>query len=346
MKLNDLTGSEKKLDCIPYFAFRDLAKDPFIILYTSGTCGQPKGVVHSNRSTLASFASLIGNGLGSSPGFSMLAYTIGHASGSTHVLLALLTGRSFALFRDPTLDDLLQAVQELRIASLSLVPHHAIAFANGEHETKYDLTSLKVIVYTGTKYPRHLIENIKNKFKDIIMVNGYGTTECVGSIGAPQPPLVKPGVFESDSIGTAYPGSEFKIVHLDSGKALPPFHEGEICMRGAPCFIAYLNRPEETAEAIDHDGWYHSGDIGYVDEYGDCFVTDRIKELIKFRHWTIIPAEIELFLHSHKAVGAVCVIGVPHIIDGSHLRAYVELREYYSNTEAIEQELINLVARK
>jgi len=137
------------------------------------------------------------------------------------------------------------------------------------------------------------------------------------------------------------PGMQMKIVDLHTGKSLPANQEGEICFRGPTIFWGYLDNEEATREVKDPDGWYHMGDVGYYDECDRLFVTDRIKEMIKYESYTIAPCEIENVLLKHEAVMAAVVVGVDHPRDVKWLRAYVELRK---NKQATEQELKDFVA--
>lgn len=117
---------------------------------------------------------------------------------------------------------------------------------------------------------------------------------------------------------------------------------GEICLRAPNCFIGYLNNAKATAETIDPEGWYRTGDVGYYDHKGCLFITDRIKELIKYKHWSVSPAEIEAFLQTHSDVLGACVIGVEHVTEGAHLRAYVQLRENVGKV-VTEKEILKYV---
>ena len=113
----------------------------------------------------------------------------------------------------------------------------------------------------------------------------------------------KPG-----SIGQVVPNTEVKIVDLTTGQALGPRQQGELLIRGPQIMRGYLNRPEETAECIDRDGWYHTGDIGYVDDEQWFYIVDRTKELIKYKGLQVAPAELEALLLTHPAVLDVAVI--------------------------------------
>ncbi|KAJ6217638.1 hypothetical protein RDWZM_008795 [Blomia tropicalis] len=118
----------------------------------------------------------------------------------------------------------------------------------------------------------------------------------------------------------------------------------KLCFRGPPRFIGYLDNLEATNDAIDSDGWYHTGDVGYYDERGHIFICDRIKELLSFRIWSVYSTEIESFINSHPAVRLACVVGVRHATDGMYVRAYVELVD--NKQTVIEQEIIKYVEGK
>lgn len=148
--------------------------------------------------------------------------------------------------------------------------------------------------------------------------------------------MITPGITPLGSVGAVCPNAEMKIVSLETGEALPSGQQGEICFRGPTRFVGYLGNPEETRATIDSDGWYHSGDVGYYDESGELFIVDRIKEIIKYQHWSVFPSEIEDFLHRHPAIESVCVIGVKHATDGALPRAYIVLNSTHSQTKPDE----------
>ena len=134
--------------------------------------------------------------------------------------------------------------------------------------------------------------------------------------------------------------SQLKIVDLKTGQSLGPNKKGEICVRGPKMFVGYLNNESATKSAIDSNGWYHSGDVGHYDENERLFITDRLKEMIKFKAWSVAPAEIESFLMTHKSIDSVAVIGVKHTTDGQYPRAYVKVK---SDEKVTEEELIKFV---
>src|ERR1700730_11396284 len=117
------------------------------------------------------------------------------------------------------------------------------------------------------------------------------------------------------------------VVDIATGKALGPSSDGEIWIRGPQVMAGYLNNPEATAASIDSDGFFHTGDIGHIDERGEYFIVDRLKELIKYKGFQVPPAELEAVLLSHPALADTAVIGSPDPEAGELPKAFVVLRE-------------------
>jgi len=134
-------------------------------------------------------------------------------------------------------------------------------------------------------------------------------------------------------VGQVSPHMQMKIVDLQTGKSLPAGQAGEICFRGPSVFKGYINNEEATANAKDKDGWLHTGDVGHYNQDGHLFITDRIKEVIKYRHFSVFPTEIETCLSEHDAIAGAVVIGVKHKVDGECVRAYIELKKGKQVTE-------------
>ncbi len=146
--------------------------------------------------------------------------------------------------------------------------------------------------------------------------------------------------FISGCVGQVSALTEVKIIDLKSGKSLGPNLDGEICLRGPKLFVGYLNNESATKESIDSNGWFHTGDIGHYDENERFFITDRLKELIKFKAYSIAPAEIESLLLTHESVESVVVVGVKHQTDGQHPRAFVKVKNC---SKATQEELVKFV---
>ena len=124
-------------------------------------------------------------------------------------------------------------------------------------------------------------------------------------------------------MGTLLPGMECKIVSTETGEAVGAGESGELCLKGPNVMKGYLGRPEATAESFDADGFYKTGDVGYVDADGLTFVVDRVKELIKVKGFQVAPAELEAALMSYDQIADVAVIGVAHERHGEVPKAYV-----------------------
>jgi long-subunit acyl-CoA synthetase (AMP-forming) len=147
--------------------------------------------------------------------------------------------------------------------------------------------------------------------------------------------------FIPGSFGQISQTTELKIVDINNGQTLGPNKKGEICLRGPKMFSGYLNNIEATKKTIDSDGWFHTGDIGHYDQNERIFITDSIKDIIKYRNWPVFPAEIEQILLTHESVAEVVVIGIKHEIENQWPRAYVRLKE---GKKAKEEELKKYVS--
>ncbi|KMQ86343.1 luciferin 4-monooxygenase [Lasius niger] len=146
---------------------------------------------------------------------------------------------------------------------------------------------------------------------------------------------------KNGSCGTVVQDVQIKIVDLENAKVLEPNHLGELWLKTATIMNGYYKNLEATKSTVDEQGWLHSGDIGYIDEDGELFVIDRIKDLIKYRGHQISPGEIEGVLLLHPAVLEVAVTAIPHATDDEHPIAFVTKTP---GAEVTEQELIDLVA--
>ena len=134
---------------------------------------------------------------------------------------------------------------------------------------------------------------------------------------------------------------------MDGGRELQVGEHGEICLRGPNIFRGYYKNPDATAQSIDPEGWYHTGDVGYIDQHGNIFITDRMKELIKYNGYQVSPAQLEGLLQGHSAVSDVAVIGVYSTEKATELpRAYVVPAKGYSAGKKLEREIIEWMDKK
>ncbi|XP_047991493.1 luciferin 4-monooxygenase-like [Leguminivora glycinivorella] len=206
------------------------------------------------------------------------------------------------------------------------------------HEKHCDLTCFDVLKVGGSKIYLEFMNALSARVrKDTKIVVGYGMTECGGSVFKPCPD----GPF--GNIGVEYPLYQVKIVDPETEKViLEPNVTGELRVKG-PRMECYYNNPKATAEAFAEDGYLKSGDLVYKDENGYYFFVDRLKMLLKYKNYQVIPPEIEEVILTHPGVQDVCVTGVPHIDDGERVAACI-VRRPGSTVSA--QEIKDLVASK
>lgn len=278
------------------------------VFYTGGTTGFPKGVMLSHRnlctSALGTVATgqLLGEGsvfLHAAPMFHLadLAAWVGQVMlGGTHVMVPAFTP-----------DAVLGAVQAHGVTDILLVPTMIQMLVDHPSFGDYDLSSARRILYGGSPISRGLLDRVIRLLPDIALTQAYGMTEA-----SPVLTLLWPKDHRGQHLGSAglaAPHTEVQIID-ESGNVLPAGQTGEICGRGDNIMLGYWNKPDESA-AVLVDGWYRTGDAGYLDEDGFLFVVDRIKDMIVTGGENVYSAEVENALSTHQAVAACAVIGLP-----------------------------------
>jgi long-chain acyl-CoA synthetase len=297
------------------------AGDTAVILYTSGTTGKPKGaqLTHSNLAINADVSkelfalSCEDVILGALPLF--------HAFGQTCGLNAAVSaGASLALIPRFDAGRALSVVEQRGVTVFEGVPTMYAALLHHPERERFDVSTLRACGSGGAALAVELLRGFEREFGCVIL-EGYGLSETspVACFNHPDRER-KPG-----SIGTPVEGVEMRLVD-DSRRTAAPGETGEIAIRGHNVMKGYWNRPEATAEAIDADGWFYSGDIARVDEDGCYYIVDRKKELIIRGGYNVYPREIEEVLYEHPAVREAAVIGIPHDDLGEEVGAAVALK--------------------
>ncbi|WP_426502731.1 long-chain-fatty-acid--CoA ligase [Dactylosporangium sp. McL0621] len=321
-------GFGASLPVLPWLGVRHReSSDTAVILYTSGTTGQPKGaeLTHANLTTNVEVCArdlfrlepddVIFGGL---PLFHSFGQTCG-------LNAAISAGASLTLVPRFVPDDVLDVLARDRVTVFEGVPtmYVAVLGAAGAGRPRYD--ALRVCVSGGAALPVEVLHGFEKTFECVIL-EGYGLSETspVASFNQPDRPR-KPG-----SIGTAIRGVEIRLVD-DSGADVPPGGVGEIAIRGHNVMKGYWRRPDATVEAIP-DGWFRSGDLARADEDGYLFIVDRKKELIIRGGYNVYPREIEEILYEHPAVLEAAVVGVPDSALGEEVGAAVVLRPGVTET--------------
>lgn len=305
------------------------------IMFTSGTTGVPKGVLMTHGGILPQVGVWIGNtGLAQGERY-LIANPFFHSFGMKVGWVAcLLAGAVMVPMPQFDVAEAIRLIEQERIAFLPGPPTIFQMLLAERDKRSFDCSSLRGGTTGAATVPPVLIERIRSDLgmKDII--TAYGMTECV-NITSCRPG--DPVDLIANTCGAAIPGNEVIIAGPD-GRELPHGETGEIRVRGTGVMKGYLDDPAATAEAIDAEGWLHTGDVGTMDENGYVRITDRMKDMFISGGFNVYPAEVEKLLAVHPAVAMVAVIGVPDERMGEVGKAFVVVR---SGTTLDEAELIS-----
>jgi acyl-CoA synthetase (AMP-forming)/AMP-acid ligase II len=240
------------------------------------------------------------------------------------VVMQLTLTKGATLITMPRFDmeEFLDAVQKYRISIAPLVPPIVLGLAKHPVVDKYDLSSLRFVMSGAAPLSEALAQEAGQRIH-CKLAQGYGMTEA--SPVTHLTPTTFPN-YKVGSLGMPVPNTEVMIVDPESGSPLKQGESGEIWIRGPQIMKGYLGNRDATAESIDAEGWYRTGDIGYVDGDGYFFAVDRLKELIKYKGMQVAPAELEALLLTHPAIADAAVIPVADLEAGELPKAYVVLR--------------------
>jgi acyl-CoA synthetase (AMP-forming)/AMP-acid ligase II len=229
-----------------------------------------------------------------------------------HHAFGLIMGMNASLLQGATIvtmqrfhpEEYLKAIQEHGITRLYIVPTIAVLLAKSPMVDSYDLSSVRGIVSGGAALDPEIARQVRERIGCGIG-QGYGLTEALVSF------MQLEGSADTGSVGPTTPNIECKIVDLDTGAELGPNQDGEVLVRGPHVMKGYLNAEEATRKVLEPDGFLHTGDLGHVDDNGELYLVDRIKELIKYKGQQVSPVELEAILITHPKIADVAVIGVP-----------------------------------
>ena len=207
----------------------------------------------------------------------------------------------------------------------------------------YDTSLLRTGIMAGSPCPIEVMKKVVDKMGASEMTIAYGQTEASPVITQTRPDDSLE--IRVSTVGRALPNVEVKIVDPATNEAVAPDVQGEMCTRGYHVMKGYYKMPEATAEAIDSDGWLHTGDLAIMDKNGYCKITGRIKDMIIRGGENIYPREIEEFLYTHPKIKDVQVVGVPSLKYGEELAAYIQLKpDAVSSQEEIQAFCKNKIA--
>ena len=338
--------------------------DTAVMIYTAGTTGNPKGVMltHYNWYThvtgyydlvlLDTWGSVVKgkiHGRDAGPAqrpdkeaeifgvnrdrISLITLPLFHGYGVFALSLEFLTGGKLILIGRWNAEEAMKRIERFKVTDFRGVPTMYIQMLNHPDAPKYDLSSLRTCICGSAPMPLEVARNWREKY-GVDIWEGYGLSEATtvncGNIAGRRPP-------KYGSIGKCYQKCNTIKIFDDNDRELPAGQVGEIVIKGPGVMKGYWNKPEETAEVL-RNGWLHTGDVGYADEDGYLYITDRKKDLIIRGGENVYPKEIENVLHRHPQVLEAGVIGVPDPVYGEEVKAFVALK---TPGAATEEDLLN-----
>ncbi|KAJ4850187.1 4-coumarate--CoA ligase-like 1 [Turnera subulata] len=339
----------------------DLCALPF----SSGTTGMSKGVMLTHRNLVANLCSSL---FSVGPDMIGQVTTLGlipffHIYGITGICCSTLKNKGKVVVMGRfELRTFLNALITQEVTFAPIVPPIILSLVKNPIVEEFDLSKLKLraIMTAAAPLAPELLAAFESKFPGVqvqeastffkiefysvvnrISFNAYGLTEHSCITLTHGDPNMDHGIAKKNSVGFILPNLEIKFLDPDTGRSLPKNTPGEICVRSQCVMQGYYNNKEETARTIDEEGWLHTGDIGYIDDDGDIFIVDRIKELIKFKGFQVAPAELEAILLTHPSVEDVAVVPLPDEEAGEIPAACVVISK---DAKVSEEEIINFVA--
>ncbi|MCL8207969.1 MAG: AMP-binding protein [Actinomycetia bacterium] len=300
----------------------DVERTVALIQYTSGTTGVPKGAVILQRSLLANVE---GSRLWTRAGpesVHLAVLPLFHVTGMVHsFLMPLLAGGTMVLLTRFETDTFIEALQHWRATHWVGIATMNVAVVNHPRIRDYRLDSLAFAMSGGAPIPVPVLERFR-ELTGVTLVEGYGLSETISQVTVNPPDRPKLG-----SVGIPVHGVDLRITAVGRfDEELPVGSTGEIWVRGPQVMQGYFGRPEATREVLRPDGWFDTGDLGFVDEEGYLHIAGRSKELIKASGYSVFPAEVENLLYRHPAVAEAAVIGVPDPYRGETVKAVVVLK--------------------
>lgn len=308
-------------------------EDAVALPYSSGTTGLPKGVILTHYNLTANMHQIANRDSLSSADTIIGLLPFFHSYGLQIFLsYSLYCGATVVVMPQFDLETFLSLVQKYKITRAHLVPPIVLALAKQPIVDKYDLSSLKLITCGAAPLGNELTKECEQRLNCVVN-QAYGLTETspVTHMNPDEREKIKSG-----SVGFCIVNTECQIVDIETEKPLGFHQQGELWIRGPQVMKGYLNNPEATAKVIDADGWFHTGDIAYVDEDGYFYIVDRIKELIKYNGYPIAPAELEAVLLSHPAIADAAVIPSPHPSTGEVPKGFVVLKSEATTGKIME----------
>ncbi|XP_034951422.1 luciferin 4-monooxygenase-like [Chelonus insularis] len=290
---------------------------PAMILYTSGTTGIPKGVVISYQSIAQCQAFVPKEWMENSTGmnFSSVAWV----SGIINPLAAILSGSKLTVFYGISESESFELISKYKVNWITMGTGVANRMSRDPVFKKHDFSSVKYISFGGARVRKNVLDFLEQTFSNAWVLHCYGSTEMGSTI------TLTERVHHAESCGKVVPNVEIKVMSINKheNKVLGANEEGELYVKTPTIMLCYFKNPEATAAVLDADGWFCTGDLGYYNESGEFFISDRIRELIKYRLVHIPPAPIENMIQNYPGVCEVAVVGKPDNDDVEQPMAFI-----------------------
>ena len=298
------------------------AEDLVALPYSSGTTGLPKGVMLTQQNLVANNLQFMSSGRITEQDTLLIFLPFYHIYGIMLLGGGLYAGATLVIMEAFDLERSLMLAQQYGVTLYYAVPPILVALDNSSRVTQYSFPRMRYIMVGAAPLAPDVAQRVQEKIQ-VPVLQGYGLTEA-----SPVTHLnpVDQGHIKLESVGVAVPNQEQKIVDLETGeRELEVGEIGELWVKGPHIMKGYWKAPEETAQAL-HDGWLATGDIARMDREGYVYIVDRKKEMIKYKGFSVAPAEVEAVLFQHAAVADCAVIGKPDVEAGEIPKALVILR--------------------
>jgi long-chain acyl-CoA synthetase len=306
-------------------------EDVLILPYSSGTTGLPKGVMLSHKNVVCNARQSLATARITSQDRMLVFVPLYHIYGIMLIGTASMSGATMVVMERFETERCLQLIQEQRITLLYSVPQVLALLSDWPQLKEYNLSTVRYTQCGAAPVPPALAYRFQER-TNITVMTSYGLTEAAP--GTHSNPVYDRRLIKVETIGLPIHDTKQKIVDLETGQIeLDVGEVGELIVQGPQVMQGYWKAPEATAAAL-RDGWLYTGDIGWRDEEGYVTITDRKKEMIKFKGFSVAPAQIEALLLEHHAVADVAVIAKPNEEAGEVPKAFVVLRVGYEQQSA------------